>query len=231
MTRGKTIGVVLSGCGVFDGSEIHESVLTLLALDRAGAAALCMAPDMKQHHVVNHLTGKEAAGETRNVLVEAARIARGKIRDVAGVKADEVDGLILPGGFGAAKNLCDYAFQGTACEVNADVARLVRDVHAAGKPMGFICIAPVLAAKVFGTEHPQLTIGTDPAVAGDVEALGGRHVACGVAEFVVDRQRKIVSTPAYMLGKSIGEVAEGIERLVHNLLEMTDCSEQGNQAK
>ena len=225
MTRVKKIGVVLSGCGVFDGSEIHEAVLTLLALDRAGAAALCMAPDIEQHHVVNHLTGKESNGETRHVLAESARIARGKIRDIATVKASEVDGLIFPGGFGAAKNLCDYAFKGTDCTVNSDVARLAREVHAAGKPIGVICIAPVLAAKMFGTEHPQLTIGNDQDVAKGVEKLGVIHVACTATEFVVDRERKIVSTPAYMLGQSIGEVASGIDNLVRILLELAaGCS-------
>jgi len=218
----KRIGVVLSGCGVFDGSEIHEAVLTLLAIHRAGAVAVCMAPNIKQHHVINHLTGQEAADETRNVLVESARIARGKIRDVASVKAAEIDGLILPGGFGTAKNLCDYAFKEAGCEVQPVVERLVREVHAAGKPIGFICIAPVLAAKLFGTEHPQLTIGTDKGTGGHIEKMGARHVDCPVTGFVVDCKRKLVSTPAYMLANNLGEVAEGVEKLVCALLEMTD---------
>src|SRR6058998_875320 len=139
----KKIGVVLSGCGVMDGSEIHESVLTLLAIDRAGGEAVCMAPNIKQHHVINHLTGEESKGEARNVLTESARIARGKVRDVAGVKASEVDALIFPGGYGAAKNLCDYAFKGPGCSVYPDVAQLANDVHAAGKPIGVVCVAPV----------------------------------------------------------------------------------------
>ena len=221
MTRVKKIGVVLSGCGVYDGSEIHEAVLTLLALSRAGAEAVCMAPNIKQHHVVNHLTGEESHGEFRNVLTEAARIARGKISDVASVKSGEIDGLIFPGGFGAAKNLCDYAFNGPNCTVNGDVARLAREVHATGKPIGVICIAPVLAAKMFGSEHPQLTIGNDRAVAKDVETLGAQHMVCSATEFVVDRERKLVSTPAYMLGQNVAEVAEGIDKLVRILLDMT----------
>ena len=139
------VGVVLSGCGVYDGAEIHESVLTLLSLDRAGAEAVCLAPDVAQRHVVNHLTGQPAEGETRNVLVEAARIARGKVFDLGGFDPSGLDALVLPGGFGAAKNLCDFAFRGADCEVHPEVARVVRAVHAAGKPVGAICIAPTIA--------------------------------------------------------------------------------------
>ena len=216
----KKIGVVLSGCGVMDGSEIHEAVLTLVAIDRAGAEALCMAPNIRQHHVINHLTGEESRGETRHVLVESARIARGKIRDIADVKAADIDALIFPGGFGAAKNLCDYAFKGPECSVNPEVARLATEVHAAQKPIGVICIAPVLAAKLIGAEHPRITIGTDNATAKDIEKMGAKHVSCSVHEFVVDRERKVVSTPAYMLAGSIKEAAEGIEKLVAAVIDL-----------
>ena len=216
----KQIGVVLSGCGVFDGSEIHEAVLTLLAIDRAGAAVVCCAPNIQQADVINHLTGEESKGEVRNVLTESARIARGKVRDVASVKASELDALIFPGGFGAAKNLCDYAFKGPHCSVNPDVARLANEVHAAGKPIGVVCIAPVLAAKLFGGENPQITIGTDKNTAKDIESFGAKHVACPVTEFVVDKQRKLVSTPAYMLAQSIQEAATGIEKLVCAVVEL-----------
>jgi enhancing lycopene biosynthesis protein 2 len=216
----KRIGVVLSGCGVMDGSEIHESVLTLLAIDRAGAEAVCMAPNIKQHHVINHLTGEESTGEVRNVLTESARIARGKIRDVTGVKASEIDALIFPGGFGAAKNLSDYAFKGPECSVNGEVARLAREVHAAKKPIGVVCIAPALAAKLFGAEHPRITIGTDKNTAKDIEKMGAKHVACVVTDFIVDKEHKLVSTPAYMLARSIGEAAEGIEKLVRAVIQM-----------
>lgn len=210
----KKIGVVLSGCGVMDGSEIHEAVLTLVAIDRAGAEAVCMAPNIPQHHVVNHLSGEEARGEVRNVLVESARIARGKIRDIASVTAADIDALIFPGGFGAAKNLSDYAFRGPECSVNPEVARLATEVHAAQKPIGVICIAPVLAAKLLGKEQPQLTIGTDKNTAKDIEKMGAKHVPCAVQDFVVDLERKVVSTPAYMLARSIKEAAVGIEKLV-----------------
>jgi len=216
----KKIGVVLSGCGVYDGAEIHESVLTLLALDRRGAEAVLCAPNVPQMHVVDHLSGQVVEGATRNVLVESARIARGAIRDIATVKADELDGLVLPGGFGAAKNLCDFAVKGADCSVHPEVARLVREVHAQGKPVGAVCIAPALVAKVLGKEKPKLTIGTDAATAKGLEAMGAEHVACGVAQLAVDRGKKLVSTPAYMLGKSISEVAEGIDRAVGALLDM-----------
>jgi len=214
------VGVVLSGCGVYDGAEIHESVLTLLALDRAGAEAVCLAPDVAQRHVVNHLTGQPAADETRNVLVEAARIARGKVGNLAGFDPSTLDALVLPGGFGAAKNLSDFAFRGADCDVHPEVARVVRAVHASGKPVGALCIAPVLLARLLGGEGPKLTIGTDPGTAAAVEKMGGRHVACGGGKAVVDEEKRLVTTPAYMLDSSISEVSAGIEKLVAELLRM-----------
>ncbi len=217
---GKKIGVVLSGCGVYDGAEIHESVVTLLAIDRLGGEAVICAPDVAQLHVVNHLTGEVEEGAERNVLVESARIARGEIRDVASVTADELDALILPGGFGAAKNLCDFAVKGPDCEVEPGVAALVRAVHRQGKPVAAVCIAPALIAKVLGDEGPELTIGNDADTAGALQSMGAAHVDCPVTEFVVDRDRKLVSSPAYMLAQSISEAAEGIERTVEALLEM-----------
>ena len=203
-----------------DGSEIHEAVLTLLAIDRAGAEAVCLAPNIKQFHVINHLTGEESKGEARNVLTESARIARGKIRDVASAKPGDLDALIFPGGFGAAKNLSDYAFKSADCAINPDVARLAREIHAAGKPIGVICIAPMLAARLFGTEHPQLTIGSDRNSAKDIEKMGGQHVNCAAQDVVIDKERKLLSTPAYMLARSIKEAAEGIEKLVGAVLEL-----------
>lgn len=216
----KKVGVILSGCGVWDGAEIHESVVTLLALDRHGAEAVICAPNAPQMHVVNHLTGQVAEGETRNVLVESARIARGAIRDVADVAAAELDALILPGGFGAAKNLCDFAVAGSECSVHPQVARLVRQVHALGKPVAAVCIAPALLARVLGEEGPELTIGTDADTASALESMGAKHVACPVREVVIDERRKLISTPAYMLAGRISEAADGIERTVAKLLEM-----------
>jgi enhancing lycopene biosynthesis protein 2 len=214
------VGVVLSGCGVYDGAEIHESVLTLLALDRAGAEAVCLAPDVAQRHVVNHLTGQPAEGETRNVLVEAARIARGQVTDLAGFDAGTLDALVLPGGFGAAKNLCDFAFRGAGCEVHPEVARVVGAVHSAGKPVGAICIAPVILARLLGNEKPRLTIGSDPGTAAAIGKMGGEHVPCGGGGAVVDEERRLVTSPAYMLDSPISEVSAGIETLVAELLRM-----------
>jgi len=217
---GKKVGVVLSGCGVYDGAEIHESVVTLLAIDRLGGEAVMCAPDIAQLHVVNHLTGEVEEGAERNVLVESARIARGEIRDVASVMADELDALILPGGFGAAKNLCDFAVKGSDCEVDSGVAALVRAVHEQGKPVAAVCIAPALIAKVLGDEGPKLTIGNDTDTAGALQTMGAAHIDCPVNEFVVDHDRKLISSPAYMLAQSISEAAEGIERTVEALLDM-----------
>ena len=216
----KRVGVLLSGSGVYDGAEIHESVITMLALDRRGAEMVFCAPDAPQMHVVNHLTGEVEEGAERNILVESARIARGNIQDVASVSADDIDALILPGGFGAAKNLCDFAVSGTDCTVDPDVAKLVRTVHEQGKPIAAVCIAPALIAKVLGGVAPEITIGSDADTANALEAMGATHVQCPVSEFVVDQERKIVSSPAYMLGQSISEVAEGIEKTVDALLDM-----------
>ena len=215
------VGVVLSGCGVYDGSEIHEAVCTLLALDRAGAEAVCMAPNVEQA-VVNHLTGEEVPGATRNVLEESARIARGQISDIATVKAADIDALIFPGGFGAAKNLCSFAVKGPDCEVNPEVARLVREVVTAKKPLAAICIAPALVSKILGNDKlaHKLTIGSDAATAGALESMGSKHVDCPVSNIVIDTENKLVSTPAYMLAKSIKEAAEGIEKAVEALLKM-----------
>jgi len=216
----KRIGVILSGCGVYDGSEIHEAVITLLAIDRAGAEAVCMAPDVPQMHVINHLAGEPAEGESRNVLVESARIARGNIKDLAKVKAAEIDALILPGGFGAAKNLCDFAVKGPDCSVNAEVARLIKEMYAAKKPIAAVCIAPAVLARVLGSTNvsPQLTIGTDIGTAEALNKMGTEHIQCPVREFVVDRQNKLVSSPAYMLAGRISEAAEGIEKTVQALI-------------
>ena len=218
MTR---VGVVLSGCGVNDGAEIHESVITMLALDRAGVDIVLMAPNIDQLHVINHYTGSEM-DESRNVLMESARIARGKIRDMAEVHASDVDALIFPGGFGVVKNLCDYAMAGTDCSVNPDVKRLATDVHKAGKPIGIICIAPAMFAKIMqGAGHTvELTIGTDEQTSSDINSMGSNHVSCPVEDIVIDKKNKIVSTPAYMLAQRISEAAEGIEKLVKEVLAM-----------
>jgi enhancing lycopene biosynthesis protein 2 len=218
-----TVGVVLSGCGFQDGAEVHESVLTLLALDRAGCRIRCFAPDVVQARVVNHFSGEET-DESRNVLVESARIARGEIEDLAKARAADLDALVLPGGFGAALNLSDFAVKGPDATVNEDLARLLRDMHDAGKPIGAICIAPGVVARALGPKHPTLTIGTDVATATAIEACGARHEDCPVDAFVIDRENRIVTTPAYMLGPSIRHVAAGIEQCVAEVLKLVETS-------
>lgn len=215
----KRVGVVLSGCGVRDGSEIHEAVLTLLAIDRNGAEAVCLAPDIEAPEV-NHLTMQET-GAKRNVLVESARIARGAIRDIKDMHASDLDAIIFPGGFGAAKNLCDFAVKGAEATVNTEVARLMREMAGAGKPIGAICIAPALVAAALGREcAPEVTIGTEAGTAAAINQTGSRHVECRVTECVVDRKNKIVSTPAYMLATCISETADGIEKTVKAVLDL-----------
>lgn len=215
----KKIGVVLSGCGVYDGSEIHEAVLTLLAIDRQGCEAVCMAPNMELS-VVDHLTTRET-GEKRNVLAESARIARGNIRDIAGVTAAELDAIVFPGGFGAAKNLCTFATKGAAAVVDPEVARLVKEMAAAKKPIGAVCIAPALIAAVLGKDYaPTVTIGTDAGTAAEITKTGATHQECPVTEFVVDRKNKLITTPAYMLATRISEVAEGIDRCVREVVSL-----------
>ena len=212
------IGIVLSGCGVNDGSEIHEAVITMLELDKAGTDMLLMAPNIDQLHVINHATGEEM-DDSRNVLVESARISRGDIEDIAVVTSENVDALIFPGGFGVAKNLSDYAMAGVECSVNPDVLRLSREVHNEGKPIGAICIAPAIMATILSGET-ELTVGFDEQTASDIDAMGAKHVLCPVDEIVVDKEKKVVSTPAYMEAQSIKEAALGIEKLVAEILNM-----------
>lgn len=213
----KRIGVLLSGCGVYDGSEIHEAVITLLALDRSGAQSICMAPDIEQYHVMNHLTG-EAADEKRNVLVESARIARGKIKDIKTVTANDLDGLILPGGVGAVKNLSNFAIKGKDANVNTEVSRLVKEMIAAKKPVGAMCISPAVLAKILEDKKPEVTIGNDFGTAETIEAMGGNHTACAVDRIHVDHVNKLITTPAYMIGPGIKDIARGIEKLVDEVL-------------
>ncbi|CNI49714.1 isoprenoid biosynthesis protein with amidotransferase-like domain protein [Yersinia massiliensis] len=216
----KTVGVVLSGCGVFDGAEIHESVLTLLALDRAGARVLCFAPDKPQLHVINHVTGEEIA-EQRNVLVESARIARGQVAPLSSADSTQLDALIVPGGFGAAKNLSDFAIKGSECAIDPDLAKLVQSMHKSGKPIGFMCISPVMLPKLLG-KPIRLTIGNDPDTIDAIEIMGGEHVVCPVEDVVIDIDNKVVTTPAYMLAESISDAAKGIDKLVTKVLDLTE---------
>jgi len=216
----KRVGVVLSGCGFLDGAEIQEAVCTLLSLDRRGVQLVAMAPDVAQMHVVDHVKSAPVEGQGRHVLEEAARIVRGRITEMSQVSANDLDALILPGGYGVAKNLCSFATEGRNMRVVPAVERLARDVRAAGKPSGYICIAPVVAARLFGAEKVKVTIGDDRDTAAAIESWGARHVDCKVDEIAVDERLKIVSTPAYMLGPWIAPVAAGIDKLVSAVLEM-----------
>jgi enhancing lycopene biosynthesis protein 2 len=213
----KNIAVILSGSGVFDGSEIYESVLTFLRLEHNGVRYQCFAPNVEQLHVINHLTGEVAEGETRNVLVEAARLARGNVKDLAEANPDEFDAMIIPGGFGAAKNLSDFAIKGPECSINPDLERFARAIHQAGKPVGLICIAPAMTPKLLGTGI-QCTIGNDAGVAEAITAMGGQHTDCSVDQIVIDEANKVITTPAYMLAGSITEAASGINRLVDEVV-------------
>ncbi len=211
------VAVVLAGCGVYDGAEINEAVLTLLCLEQQGASYQCFAPDMQQMHVINHLTGEPAEGESRNVLVEAARIARGNIKPLTEADAADFDALLVPGGFGAAKNLSNFAVAGAEMVIQPDFLRLGRAFHEAGKPIGLICIAPVMAAAITG-EGTRCTIGNDADTAAAINAMGGEHLECPVSEARVDKAHKMVTTPAYMLAGSVSEAYSGISECVKEVL-------------
>jgi enhancing lycopene biosynthesis protein 2 len=214
----KKIAVVLAGNGVYDGAEIHEATLTLLAIAKNEAKYQCFAPDIEQAHVVNHLTGK-VMPEKRNVLVEAARIARGKIKPLSQYKATDFDALIFPGGFGVAKNLCTFAFDGVDCEVNHDVENAVKSTASAGKPIGALCISPVLITKILG--DVEVTIGSDPGTIQAINALGGKHKTTTHGEIIVDKKHKIVTTPCYMLDATIVQIADGADKLVKKIIELS----------
>lgn len=216
---GTRTAVLLAGCGVFDGSEIHEAVLTLLALDRAGAEIICSAPDMDQLHVINHIT-QETMDQKRNVLVESARIARGDIVDLKTLTAKDLDALIIPGGFGAAKNLSTFATKGPQAQVHPEVKRILEEMAAARKPIGALCIAPATVTLALAGLHPEVTIGNDVGTAAAIGTMGGGHHDCPVDQIFVDTANRIVTTPAYMLGASIKDIAPGIEKLVNEVLKM-----------
>lgn len=214
----KKVAVILSGCGVYDGSEIHEAVLTLQAIERHGASWHCFAPNVEQRQVINHING-ELMSESRNVLVESARIARGHISDVVELSAQDYDAIALPGGFGMAKNITDFAIQGANCQLNDDVATACRDFATTGKPAGYICISPHIIPMIYphGVEG---TIGNDTDTAAGFTALGGQHIDCPVEDYVLDQTNNVLSTPAYMLASSVSEAATGIDRLVKKLVEL-----------
>ncbi|MBF0380422.1 MAG: isoprenoid biosynthesis glyoxalase ElbB [Magnetococcales bacterium] len=217
------IGVVLSGCGFLDGAEIYESTLTLFFLDQAGADVTIMAPDVDQHHVINHITQEEMP-ESRNVLVESARIARGKISKLTDINPDDLDALILPGGFGAAKNLSSLAFDGANAVVNPDLTHLVKAMYKAKKPIGAICISPAVLSKILFKQDVTLTIGSDTDTASAIQSMGNKHELSSADNIVIDEENRIVSTAAYMCAASIGEAGSGIEKLVGHIMGMIETT-------
>ncbi|ENO1791977.1 isoprenoid biosynthesis glyoxalase ElbB [Vibrio alginolyticus] len=214
----KKVAVILSGSGVYDGSEIHEAVLALYAIEKAGATWHCFAPNIDQLHVINHLTGDEM-DETRNVLIESARIARGNIDDVAKLNVDEYDALLLPGGFGAAKNLTDFAVSGAECSINTHVAQACRTFANSKKPAGYLCISPVIIPMIY-EQGVKGTVGNDEAVSIAFNQMGGEHTTCPVEDIVFDEKHLVLSTPAYMLAENISQAASGIEKLVSKLIKI-----------
>lgn len=217
------VAVILSGCGHLDGAEIRESVLTLLYLDQQDANVSIFAPDISQMHVVNHLVGEET-NETRNVLVEAARIARGDIQPLRDANASNFDALILPGGFGAAKNLSDFAVKGKDCTVLPAIEALIRAFYTQKKPIGAICIAPAVLAATLGKDtQPTVTIGEDKDTATAIESLGGAHKDCATSGYVLDSNNRLATCSAYMRNDRISEVAQGIEKVVKAVLTMADA--------
>lgn len=217
MSYSKKFAVVLSGSGVFDGAEIHESILTLYAILKNGGSYEIFAPDIPQHHVVNHITGEEM-NETRNVLIEAARIARGNIKPLSEFNEKDFDAIIFPGGFGAAKNLSSFAFDGVNCSVNKDVENSIKQMADAKKPIGALCISPVILAKILG--DVVLTIGQDAGTAEAVESMGATHRKTNHGEVVVDSRHKVVTTPCYMLDANIVQIAEGADNVVKTMMKL-----------
>lgn len=220
MAKQNKVAVILAGCGVFDGSEIHETVLTLLALDRLGASYQCFAPDVPQAHVINHLKGEVADGESRNVLVEAARIARGEIKDLSEFVAADFDAIAFPGGFGVAKNLSTFAFDGADCTVNADVERALKDMVAAKKPIGALCITPAIVARVL--DGANVTIGSDEGTASAIDAMGAKHTVTTHGEVVIDQAYKLVTTPCYMLDATVSQIADGAMNAMTAMLDLVE---------
>ena len=207
-----TFGLILCGSGVKDGSEIHEATLTLLALDRLNVTIKFLSLNKDQHHVVDHTNDTDISGEPRNCLIESARIARGPVTNINSINIADFDAFIFPGGFGAAKNLCSFAFDGVNQTIDPTISNLISTAHQQSIPMGFLCISPVIPAKLI--PNVTLTIGSDEGTAAAITEMGGKHVSATVSEIVVDNEHLVVSTPAYMLANSISELSTGIDALV-----------------
>ena len=219
----KKIAVVLAGSGVNDGTEIHEAVITLLAIKRNKADYVCFAPDKNQYEVIDHTSNSSVESEQRNILVESARIARGDIKDLKMYDPKDFDAIVFPGGLGVAKNLFTYAIDGVECEIDDTVAKVILDTKEAGKPIGAICISPLLITRAFKDSNvkPKVTIGDNKDLIAAVKNFGGRPVEKKVNEICYDEVFKIVSTPAYTMAQDIAEAASGIEKLVKKIIEIS----------
>ena len=217
MDKSVNYAVILSGNGVYDGAEIHEATMSLYAIMKQGGNYQCYAPNIEQHHVINHITGDEMP-ETRNVLTESARIARGNIKDLNEFKADAYDAILFPGGFGVAKNLSNFAFEGANSTVIPEVANSIQEMVKQGKPIGALCISPAIIAKVL--EGVTVTIGSDEGTAAAINQMGSTHQITDHGEVVVDQKYKVVTTPCYMLDATILDIAEGAENVIKTINEM-----------
>jgi len=216
--QNKKIAVVISGCGVFDGAEIYETTLAMLRLDQQDAEVTCFAPDTEQMHVINHRTG-EPMEEKRNVLTEASRINRGQVSPLTEARADDFDAVIVPGGFGVAKNLSDFAVEGSECSIRPEFSELLQSFHSQKKPIGLVCIAPALIPRILNA-GVSCTIGHDAATAGEIDRMGGVHISCNVDDIVIDHEHRVITTPAYMEASRISDAAKGIFKLVDKVLDM-----------
>lgn len=212
----KKFAIIISGCGNLDGAEIHETLMTMLAIDKRGFVYEMFAPDIEQYHVINHITKKEMS-EKRNVLIEAARIARGNIKDINKFSVKNFDAVVFPGGYGVAKNLFSYALEGVHAKVLPQIEKIIKDTYASGKPIGALCISPVLIAKVLG--DITVTIGQDQATADDIIKMGANHINAIQTDVVSDRKNKIFTTPCYMLSASVSDIAEGADNLIQAMLQ------------
>ena len=217
MENSKKIALILSGSGVYDGTEIHEATMTMYAIVKQGGEYQTFAPDIKQHHVINHITGEEM-NETRNVLIESARIARGNIKNINELVINDFDAIMFPGGFGVAKNLSDFAFKGANCTVVTEIEEVIKEAVTAKKPIGALCISPAIIARVL--EGVELTIGQDEGTAKAIEAMGGRHKTTNHGDVIVDTKYKVATTPCYMLDATITDIADGAINVTKAVFEM-----------
>ena len=212
----KKVAVILAGCGTRDGSEINETVTLLLALDQHNIEYQAFAPDENQYEVDNHVTG-QCTMEKRNMMVEAARIVRGNILPITKFNANDYDALLFPGGTGTAKNIFTYAIDGIDFKVNKEVEKAIKDIHAQGKPIGAMCIAPLMVAKVLG--NVNVTMGSGNCrQAKELPMIGCKHTETTHGGVAIDKENKVYSTPCFMLDATLKDVYQGAWNLVEAMI-------------